>query len=121
MEYKDSPRQRVAWADRATLARTGVLFAILSVSDTKRPRLNGRRRVREKFGKDWYYLFEENGMASLDGWDDKDFPRIPLSDPFSPIRGLPPILPPGALVFEGGYLPPDEWEESLKIYYAEMH
>ena len=118
--YKDLSRQRVSWADRAELSRMGVLFIILSAPDSERPRFNGYRRVAEKFGTDWYWLGEQDGMAQINGWDDQDFRLVPLDDPFNPLKSQP-RLDPKALIFEGGYLPPDEWEQAKDIYYAEMH
>ncbi len=122
MMYQDLSRRRVSLSNRAALPRTGVLFIILSAPDTERPRLNGYRRVAEKFGTDWYWLGELDGAAQVNGWDDRDFRWVPLDDPFNPLReSQPPWLDPEALIFEGGYLKPEAWERAKAVYYADMH
>lgn len=118
--YTDGSQVRVPVAEAGGLPRAGVLFIVLSAVD---PETGRPKRVREKFGKDWYYLLRDAaGRYMLQGWDDKQHRWYDPADPFAYPEDAPPSeMLPDAIVFEGGYLPPAEWERALETYYAEMH
>ncbi len=121
--YSDFSRQRVPLEQVQNLRNDGVLFIIASANDTIRPRLNGRRRTQEKFGKDWYYLRNEAGLLEIGGWDLQDYKQIRIDDPWgSKLYASQPLwLSGGSVVFEGGHIPDEKWSEALRVFYAEMH
>ena len=105
------------------IPRTGILFIIVSCEDTKKPRLNGRRRLCQKCGRDWYTLIVRKNHVMLSGWDDGDFEWKRLSDPWAEEATTKPDHLPMAhsITFEGIFIEPDEWKKAIAQFMAEMH
>ena len=110
--------------DVDSIPRTGVLFVIISCEDLVKPRLNGRRRLCEAHGRDWYTLVVRGENVMLAGWDDGDFVWKKIVDPWveaSTTRPdhLPLVHP--AITFKGEFVEKGEWEKALKQFNDEMH
>jgi len=106
------------------IPRHGVLFIIISCEDTVRPRLNGRRRLCEAHGRDYYTLIVRKNNVMLAGWDDDDFVWKGLVDPWAEKSTTKPDHLPmahPAITFEGKFLHKDEWQKAIKQFNEEMH
>ena len=120
---------RVPLEDVDQLDKTGVLFIIISQLDDVAPRLNGRRRMAEKYGYDRYTLVTKNKWFLLHGFDDGDFKwRRHLGDPFAADATVKPDHLPlvaSSVTFEGsqyGESPNSpEWVAAVAQFQEEMH
>lgn len=122
--YADLSRQRVPLAEADSLSRDGVLFIILSAPADRLPRKDGKRRVMQAYGDDYYFLLREPGRFMLEGWSERDWTWKYERDPFKVISFAPgpPGLPDGALIFVGKQIDEDTWHnKAIPLFDAEMH
>ena len=103
--------------------RSGILFIVISCEDDVKPRLNGRRRLCEVHGRDWYTLIVRSKNVLLAGWDDGDFVWHGLPDPWAESsRTIPDHLPMArSITFKGAWIEPEKWKKALEQYNAEIH
>ena len=109
--------------DNDNIPRSGILFMVISCEDTVRPRLNGRRRLCEAHGKDWYTLIVRGQHVMLPGWDDGDLVWYNLDNPWAEeTRVIPDHIPMAhGITFKGKRIPDDEWLQAIDQFMAEMH
>ena len=105
------------------IPRTGVLFIIVSCEDGVKPRLNGRRRLCESSGHDWYTFIVQGNNVLLAGWDDGDFVWHGLDEPWAESSTVRPDHLPMArgTTFKGEGIGPEEWQQAITQFMDEMH
>jgi len=106
-----------------SIPRTGILFMVISVEDSVKPRLNGRRRLCESCAHDYYTLIVRKNHVLLAGWDQFQFVWKGLVDPWLEASTThPDHLPMArAITFEGVLVSKDDWLKAVDQAMAEMH
>lgn len=102
--------------DLACIPRTGTLFMAVSCEDTVKPRLNGRRRLCQSCGHDWYTLIVRRNHIMLAGWDTGDFEWKRMYDCWDEAATIRPDHLPLAAgeTFKGIGISPEEWQTALQ-------
>jgi len=115
---------RKALDDLDDIPRTGVLFIAISCEDSVKPRLNGRRRLCQSSGRDWYTLIVRKNNAMLAAWDDGDFEWKRLTDPWDESATTKPDHLPmsgSPITFRGVWIDTEEWHKALEQCNNELH
>ena len=105
------------------IPRAGILFIVVSCSDDIKPRLNGRRRLCQSCGHDWYTFIVQGRKVLLAGWNDGDFEWHSLDNPWAESSTIRPDHLPMArgITFKGKRIPDDEWQQAITQFMDEMH